>query len=130
MNAVASGRLERPSTAWHCCLEFYSVATRLPLELRVTPEVAARLVEEEIDARFIVHALPRDRRRAFVRGAGSDGIGGGRVYDAHIGEIARVTGADLVVTDNRKHFTQLLRYGLRVLTSSEAAGELPRARSG
>jgi predicted nucleic acid-binding protein len=100
------------------------VATRLPLELRVTAEIAARLVEEEIDARFVVHALPRDRRHAFIRSAGSDGIAGGRIYDAHIAEIARVTGAELVITDNRKHFTQLLRYGLRVLTSSEALREL------
>jgi hypothetical protein len=32
MDVVADGRIERPLTAWHCCLEFYSVTTRLPEE--------------------------------------------------------------------------------------------------
>lgn len=32
MARVAEGRFVRPATAWHCCLEFYSVATRLPQE--------------------------------------------------------------------------------------------------
>lgn len=124
MTAVAEGHFVRPATAWHCCLEFYSVATRLPRELRVEPAVATQLVEEEIVARFIVHALPRDRRLGFLHSAAYDGIIGGRVYDAHIAEIARSTGADVVITDNRKHFSQLLRHGLRVLTAEEAAAEI------
>lgn len=119
MDAVAAARFERPQTAWHCCLEFYSVSTRLPRELRLSPPEAARLVEEELMARFYVHALPRDRRLAFVRGAAHDEIAGGRVYDAHIAEIARLAGADVVVTENRRHFTQLLRHGVRVLTARE-----------
>lgn len=121
MQGVAEGRFHRPATAWHCCLEFCSVATRLPPELRVTPAVAAQLVEEEIQARFVVHGLANDRRRAFIRGAGHDAIAGGRIHDAHIAEIARAAGAELIVTDNRKHFAHLLRHGVRVLTSEEEA---------
>jgi predicted nucleic acid-binding protein len=124
MAAVASGAFDRPATAWHCCLEFYSVATRLPREFRVTPELAAELVEHEIMERFVVHTLPRDRRLSFVRSAAHDQILGGRIHDAHIAEIARATGADVVVTDNREHFTQLLRHGVRVLTTNEALSEL------
>ena len=30
MDAVAAGRVSSLSTAWHCCLEFFSVATRRP----------------------------------------------------------------------------------------------------
>ena len=37
MAAVAGGRLRRPCTAWHCCLEFYAVSTRLPEEFRLSP---------------------------------------------------------------------------------------------
>jgi polar amino acid transport system substrate-binding protein len=29
MTAIAAGQIRRATTAWHCCLEFYSVATRL-----------------------------------------------------------------------------------------------------
>ena len=107
-------------TAWHCCLEFYSVATRLPPELRVTPTVAAQLVREEIEERFIVSSLARNRRHSFIRDAALDAIWGGRIYDAYIAEVARSNGAEVVVTDNRKHFSQLLRHGVRVLTSEEA----------
>ena len=40
MHAVAEKRVPSPATAWHCCLEFYSVATRLPPEFRLTPDDA------------------------------------------------------------------------------------------
>jgi len=123
MAAIATGGIERPLTAWHCCLEFYSISTRLPGELRLSPADANLLVEQEILARFHVHALPRSRRKSFVAAAGGDGIAGGRIYDAHLAEIARLAGADIVVTENRRHFMQLLRHGVRVLTASELVSE-------
>ena len=125
MDAIADGRFKGPMTAWHCCLEFYSVATRLPREFRITPDVALTLLEQEILARFHVHALPRNRRESFLRGLAHDAIAGGRIYDAHIAEIARHAGATVVVTENRRHFTQLLRHGVRVLTSKELAETVP-----
>jgi predicted nucleic acid-binding protein len=48
-----------------------------------------------------------------------DGIAGGRVYDAHIAEVARTARADVIVTDNRRHFLAALRHGVRVETPSE-----------
>jgi len=39
-----------------------------------------------------------------LRAAARDAIVGGRLYDAHIAEIARSAGAGVVVTDNRRHF--------------------------
>ena len=119
LDAVAERRLGRASTGWHCCLEFYSVSTRLPAEFRLTPADAARLVEQEILARMAVHDLPSHPRRAFVRSLAQDGIVGGRVYDAHIADVARAAAATVIVTDNRKHFVSALRHGLRVETPSE-----------
>jgi predicted nucleic acid-binding protein len=49
----------------------------------------------------------------------TDGTVGGRVYDAHIAEVARAAGARVVVTDNRRHFVAALRHGLRVETPAE-----------
>ena len=40
VQAVAERKLESAATAWHCCLECYSVATRLPRESRRTPDEA------------------------------------------------------------------------------------------
>lgn len=111
-------------TAWPCCLEFYSVTTRLPEEYRLEPEVALRLLREEIFARFSIHDLPSELREEFLVSTVGEGTAGGRIYDAHIAEIARQAGARLVATENRRHFTSLLRHGIRVLVSAELAEEI------
>ena len=54
------------------------------------------------------------------------GTAGGRIYKAYITEIARQAGARLVATENRRHFTPLLRHGIRVLVSSELVEEIGR----
>lgn len=119
LDAVAGGGLARPATAWHCCLEFYSVATRLPAGLRLEPSLARQLVDQEILARFEVLDLPASGRAAFIAAAAADGVAGGRIYDAHIAETARLARVNIVVTDNRRHFVGLLKHGLRVLTAAE-----------
>ena len=58
-----------------------------------------------------------------------DGIAGGRVYDAHIAEVARAAGAQVIVTDNRRHFLAALRHGIRVETAEEFAAALKRDRA-
>jgi len=126
MDAVADGRIERPLTAWHCCLEFYSVTTRLPEEYRLEPAVSLRFLREEVFARFSIHDLPADLREEFLVSTVGEGTTGGRLYDAHIAEIARQAGARLVATENRRHFTPLLRHGIRVLVSAELADEIGR----
>jgi len=114
----------------HCCLEFYSVATRLPEEFRLSPRDAFRLLQAEVLERLDVFDLPARGRLPLLRGAVADGIAGGRVYDAHIAEVARASGAGLVVTENRRHFTGLLRHGIVVLTAGEfaAGGVLGRRK--
>jgi predicted nucleic acid-binding protein len=119
LHAVAEKTVAPAATAWHCCLEFYSVSTRLPVEYRLAPTDATRLVEEEIFARMIVHDLPSGDRLPLFRAAAHDAIGGGRIYDAHIAEIARAMKATVIVTDNRRHFLAALRHGLRVETPAE-----------
>ena len=64
----------------------------------------------------MIHAAARDR------------MTGGRVYDAHIAEVARAAGAAVVMTDNRRHFVSALRYGLRVETPSEFLAAMKQAR--
>lgn len=129
MQSVADRRIDA-LTAWHCCLEFYSVSTRLPPEYRLGAGDAVRLLDEEVFNRMAVHDLPADERRDMLRTVGTDGIVGGRVYDAHIGEIARAARADVVVTDNRRHFLSALRHGLRVETPGEfIAGLKKKPRS-
>jgi predicted nucleic acid-binding protein len=123
-DAIAAGTIREPRTAWHCCLEFYAVSTRLPEEFRLSPADALTLVEQELLARFEVHDLPNRARKPLFRSAAEDRVAGGRIYDAHIAEIARTAGAEVVVTENRRDFVALLRHGLRVLTPDELLDEL------
>jgi len=123
MAAVADGKLRRVHTAWHCCLEFYAVATRLPEELRLSPRDTWRLIDEEVLGRFVVHQLPAEHHRPFLRTVAEERIVGGRIYDAHIAEIARRAGVSVVVTDNVRHFTGLGRQGIRVVAAADFARE-------
>src|SRR6187549_666398 len=114
LHAVAEKRIPNAATAWHCCLEFFSVATRLPVEFRITPHDAVVLLHEEVFARMTTHELPATGREPMLRAAARDHVAGGRIYDAHIAEVARTANAEIVVTDNRRHFMAALRYGMRV----------------
>lgn len=127
--AVADKRVTAVATAWHCCLEFFSVATRLPPEYRVGSTDAAMLLEQEVFARMTVHDLPATERVALLSAVSRDAIAGGRIYDAHIAEIARAVGAAVVVTDNRRHFLSALRYDMRVETPAEFLSGLKTRRS-
>ncbi len=124
LHAVAEKHVTGAATAWHCCLEFFSVATRLPPEFRLTSADAVRLLQEEVFARMAVHDLPARDRLAMLAALAQDGTSGGRVYDAHIAEVARAAGAAVIVTDNRRHFLAALRHGLRVETPAEFAATL------
>ena len=128
LDAVVAERIRNPATAWHCCLEFFSVATRLPAEFRLAPRDAVALLESEVVARMAVHDLPAGDRRSLLRTAAGDGIAGGRIYDAHIAEVARAAGSEVVVTDNRRHFLSALRHGMRVETPAELLAGLGKRR--
>jgi predicted nucleic acid-binding protein len=93
MAAITAGHVRRPHTAWHCCLEFY----------------------------FEVRQLPDDHQRSFLHAAADDRLVGGRIYDAHIAEIARVARVPVVVTDNLRHFAGLRRQGVDVVTAAQFA---------
>ena len=126
LHAVAEKRVTNPATAWQCCLEFYSVATRLPPEFRLQPADAVTLLEEEVIGRMAIHDLPPAERMPMMVAAGRDRIVGGRIYDAHIAEVAKAAGATVVVTDNRRHFLSALRHGMRVETPAEFIATLKK----
>ena len=126
LHAVSEKRVTAPATAWHCCLEFFSVATRLPPEFRLSPADAVTLLQEEVFSRMTIHDLPAADRAPMMFAAGRDRIAGGRIYDAHIAEVAKAAGAEVVVTDNRRHFLSALRHGMRVETPSEFVASLKK----
>lgn len=128
LHAVTEGPVPAPATAWHCCLEFFSVATRLPPEFRLLPGDALTLLEQEVFAKIAVHDLPANDRLPMLRAAVHDSIAGGRIYDADIAETARAAHATVIVTDNRRHFLSALRFDVRVETPAEYLAVLKRSK--
>jgi predicted nucleic acid-binding protein len=63
-----------------------------------------------------------------LKSAAQDETAGGRIYDAHIAEVARAAGAEVIVTDNRRHFIASLRHGIRVETPSEFLVAMKKGR--
>ncbi len=126
MHAIVERTAPSTGTAWHCCLEFYSVSTRLPPEYRLSPADATQLLEEVVFAHVAVLDLPPNRRVPLLKSAAREGIAGGRIYDAHIADIAHAAGAPVIVTDNRRHFLSALRYGVRVETPAEYLATVKR----
>lgn len=124
LEAVAEGSVSKPSTAWHCCLEFYAVTTRLPGQFRLAPEQVWSLLDAEVLGRFHVSALRSTAQRSFLRSAAHAATSGGRIYDAHIGEIARRQGCDVLVTENIRHFARGDGAGPRILRAAELVAEL------
>lgn len=119
LNEVAAGRIDQPSTAWHCCLEFFSVVTRLPEEVRLRPEQARTLIEHEILGRFDVFELPPAERNSLFTECARDGLIGGRLYDRHIALVGLHAGASVFVTDNLRHFGHLASHGVVVRSSQQ-----------
>jgi predicted nucleic acid-binding protein len=129
LHAVAERQLTSVGTAWHCCLEFFSVSTRLPAEYRLTAVDAIQLMDSEIFSRMTVLELPAGDRMTMLKASAQEGMTGGRIYDAHIAHVARAAGATMIVTDNRRHFLASLRYGIRVETPAEFVSTLKASAS-
>ena len=95
----------------HALAETYSVLTRLPGDIRTSPEQAARA----IDANFGPPLLPDPGRTARLHNILSElQITGGAVYDALVALTAADHYAELATRDERAHRTYE-RVGTRVV---------------
>lgn len=119
LDRVAERHVRNAATAWHCCLEFYSVVTRLPEEYRLSPQTAQEFVMEEIIRRLGIRMLDAERREDFFIDSARLNIRGGRIYDHHIGTVALGGNASVIVTENKKHFALFENKNLPVMTAAE-----------
>lgn len=86
----------------HALVETYSVLTRLPGDVRLTPADAARLLRERFGAPLLLSA--KNTRRV-PETLARLGIAGGAVYDALIALAASEHGATLATRDARAKMT-------------------------
>jgi hypothetical protein len=88
----------RLGLAGHAWFETYSVLTRLPPASRRPPEEVHALLAHDFPATRFVDAQVLDGLRGRLARLG---IGGGAVYDALVGEVARAHGLPLLTRDRR-----------------------------
>jgi predicted nucleic acid-binding protein len=95
-------RRVRPALAGHAAFETFSVLTRMPGQLAVDPPTAASVIARA----FPDVCWPSDDDAvALLRRMGPLGLAGGAVYDALVGEAARVHGRVLLTRDHRARRT-------------------------
>jgi predicted nucleic acid-binding protein len=88
-------------------IEAYAVLTRLPPPHRISPETALTLLESNFLRAAAVVALTVKSYRTLLLRAPSDGVAGGRTYDAVIGACAEQGKASTVLTFNAGDFAAL-----------------------
>lgn len=93
---------QRPALAGHAAFETLSVLTRMPGPLMVDAPTASGLITTVFPT---VYWLDHASSASLLQRLGPIGITGGAVYDALVGEAARVHGARLVTRDHRARRT-------------------------
>lgn len=90
----------------HTLAEVYSVLTRLPLKPPIPPELAQRLIKENLQ-QFEVIPLTSDDYQIVIEMMVNLNLTGGGIYDALIAQAAIKADATILLTLNPKHFIRL-----------------------
>lgn len=92
--------------ASHSLAEAYAILTRLPAPLRMAPDFAMELLEQNFAALQSISLTPAETWAA-LKSFPSRGISGGRTYDALIAACAKKARVDTLLTWNVAHFEPL-----------------------
>lgn len=108
--------------SWHAYAETWSVLTALPIEPRVTGEVATAVLERLRRSVVLVPPKPATYQAAAAR-CGARGARSGAIYDAIHLVTAEAEGADLLLTFNEPDFVRLSEPGgPRILAPPDPPG--------
>jgi predicted nucleic acid-binding protein len=90
----------------HTLAELYSVLTRLPVRPTITPTIAQRLIDENLNLLVVIPLTADDYQQAIARMVRLNLPGGG-IFDALIAQAALQAEVDILLTLNPNHFTRL-----------------------
>lgn len=94
----------------HTLAELYAVLTTLPVSPRISPDMAWRLIHENIEKTASVVALGAKDYAEALHQLKDNGFSGGIVYDALILKAALKSGAESLLTLNASDFRRF-RFG-------------------
>jgi predicted nucleic acid-binding protein len=92
--------------ATHTLAELYSVLTRLPVRPRISPELAQRLITENLERFEVIPLTTEDYQMVLAQMVNLNLTGGG-IYDALIAQAAVKAEVNTLLTLNPNHFTRL-----------------------
>lgn len=93
--------------AAHALAEVYAVLTRLPVQPRITPQVAHQVIRHNIIERCTIVALTPGDYVQILADMTDRGLIGGVIYDALAVYTARRAGVDQIVTLNARDFRRI-----------------------
>lgn len=91
----------------HTLAELYAVLTTLPVKPRISPNVAWRLLHENIEGVVKTISLSPTEYKAAIKKASESGLSGGIIYDALIAKVAEKAKVERLLTLNLKHFRRV-----------------------
>jgi len=111
-NAAAALRRvqQRQYSGWiamHSIAELYSVLTRLPLQPRITPANAWRVIQRDVLELLNIAALSADDYQRVVQQLAERNLSGGIVYDALLLQSAKNADVQHILTLNKKDFLRI-----------------------
>lgn len=92
----------RPGLAGHAAFESLSVLTRMPGQLGIDASAASDIIGRVFP---VVHWMDSETSAKLLARVGAVGLIGGALYDALVGEAARVNGCVLLTRDMRARRT-------------------------
>jgi len=95
----------------HTLAELYAVLTTMSVSPRITPDIAWRLVREDILNIAEISALSAADYKSIIRKLKDHGFSGGIVYDALICQAAVKAGVEMLLTLNSGDFRRLQMTG-------------------
>lgn len=90
----------------HSLAETYSVMTRLPVQPRIPPQEAQKIIVDVLQYLEAIPLLANDYKIAIAQMANLN-IPGGGIFDALIAQAAMKAEVDVILTLNPNHFTRL-----------------------
>jgi len=97
----------------HSIAELFAALTRLPVQPRIHPVEAARIVNENVLPHFEVVFLGEEDYVEVMNTMTSGGWSGARIYDALLLRCAARSGVERIYTFNLGDFRQLAPAGLQ-----------------
>jgi predicted nucleic acid-binding protein len=109
---VAAGR-DKGFMGLHSIAEAFAALTRLPVQPRIHPVEASRILSDNILPHFEIVPLRHDKYLDALSTMADGGWTGAKIYDVLLLSGAEVCGAERVYTFNLRDFKQLAPAGLR-----------------